>query len=213
MAEKSKDKTTPKDKSSDTLLDLIMEATSLAGKTSIFSIKLVKRLLQSKTERKKEPSPLLKEAGSSIRELRKLVGITQSELAKAVEISDTSLIEAIESGTATLSFDLILRLASILARHDPVPFVFKMLRSYYPDIWQELGDWGVSGITDKFERERLFINVLRQHDDARSLTHEEFELVLKFTGQAFEMAMGFVLNNRKESAETLTMSREQLLED
>lgn len=185
-------------KDEDSLLDLIMEATSLAGKTSIFSIKLLRRLLQSKTERKNEPSPLFKEAGSYIKELRKLVGVTQSELAKAIEISDSSLIEAVESGTATLSFDLILRLASILARHDPVPFVFKMLRSYYPDIWQELSDWGISGLTDKFERERLFINIMRKHDDARELSHDEFEEVLKFTNSAFEMALEFALKNRKD---------------
>lgn len=175
------------------LLELITGAMSLAGKTSRYSSGLVRRLFDDEKKPAKErlSSKLLKETGSYLKELREVAGVTREDLAKALDLSDESYVAAIESGTATLSFDLILRLASVLARHDPVPFVFKLLRTYNPELWDELSDWGVTGISDQYERERRFVNLLRQHDDARELSHEEFDRVLSFMDSALTLALGF----------------------
>lgn len=182
------------------LLELITGAMSLAGKTSKYSAGLVRKLFDDEKKPPKErlSSSLLRETGNYVRELREVAGITRDDLAEALEVSDTSYIAAIESGTATLSFDLILRLASVIARHDPVPFVFKLLRTYNPDLWEELSDWGVTGLSDQYEKERRFVNLLRQHDDARELSHEEFDQVLEFTGAALDMALNFVYANRRK---------------
>lgn len=131
------------------------------------------------------------EAGRTLRELRKLAGLTVDELAEALEVSDRSLLEAVEKGTATLSFELILRLSALLARNDPVPFIVQMTRTYNPALWKLLEGWGIVRIPLQMERERRFVNVYRAHDVARKLSDEAFDHVLRFTQAAFEMALDF----------------------
>jgi transcriptional regulator with XRE-family HTH domain len=138
-----------------------------------------------------EGSHMRREAGRSLRELRKLAGLTVDELADALEVSDRSLLEAVEKGTATLSFELILRLSALLARNDPLPFIVQMTRSYNPALWKLLEAWGIVRIPLQLERERRFVNVYRARDVARKLSDEAFEHVLRFTQAAFEMALDF----------------------
>jgi transcriptional regulator with XRE-family HTH domain len=138
-----------------------------------------------------ETAEMRREAGAYVRELRELAGLTVDELAEALEISDESMLEGVEAGTATLSFELTLRLAAILARHDPVPFVSRLVRTYNPVLWQLLEDWGIGDLPLQLEREREFVNVLRGADDARRLSDEEFTQVLDFTRAAFELALRF----------------------
>ena len=129
------------------------------------------------------------EAGRSLRELRQVAGLTVDELADALDLSDHSLLAAVEKGTATLSFELILRLSALLARNDPVPFVAQMTRTYNPALWKLLEGWGIVRIPLQMERERRFVNVYRSHDAARKLSDESFDHVLRFTQAAFEMAL------------------------
>jgi transcriptional regulator with XRE-family HTH domain len=138
-----------------------------------------------------EADAMRREAGHYVRELRQLAGLTLDELAAAVELSDRSLLAAVEKGTATLSFDLILRLSSLLARNDPIPFVAKLTRSYNPALWKLLESWGVGRIPLQLERERRFVNVFRSHDVARELSDDAFDHVLAFTQAAFEMGLSF----------------------
>jgi len=138
-----------------------------------------------------ETREMRREAGDYVRELRELAGLTVDELAEALEISDESVLEAVEAGTATLSFELTLRLAAILARHDPLPFISRLVRTYNPVLWQLLEDWGIGELPLQLEREREFVNVLRGADDARDLTDEDFARALDFTRAAFEMALYF----------------------
>ena len=129
------------------------------------------------------------EAGRTLRELRKVAGLTVDELAEALELSDHSLLAAVEKGTATLSFELILRISALLARNDPVPFVAQMTRTYNPALWKLLEGWGLLRIPMQMERERRFVNVYRAHDVARKLSDASFDHVLRFTQAAFEMAL------------------------
>jgi transcriptional regulator with XRE-family HTH domain len=129
------------------------------------------------------------EAGRTLRELRKVAGLTVDELAEALELSDHSLVAAVEKGTATLSFELILRLSALLARNDPVPFIAQMTRTYNPALWKLLEGWGLLRIPMQMERERRFVNVYRAQDIARQLSDAGFDHVLRFTQAAFEMAL------------------------
>jgi len=140
-----------------------------------------------------EATEMRVEAGAYLRELRELAGLTIDELSDAIELSDHSILEAVEAGTATLSFELILRLAAILARHDPAAFVSRLVRSYNPVLWQLLEDWGVGRLPLQRVREREFVNVLRASDEARALSDEDFERVLDFTRAAFEMGLHFAV--------------------
>jgi len=136
-----------------------------------------------------ESARMRRDAGRYLRELRELAGLTLDELAEAIDLSDHSLLAAVEKGTATLSFELILRLSALLARNDPVTFVAKLTRSYNPALWKLLEGWGISRIPLQLERERRFVNVFRAHDAARKLSDASFDHVLDFTRAAFEMAL------------------------
>ena len=138
-----------------------------------------------------EATEMRREAGAYVRELRELAGLTLDELADAIELRDRSLLAAVEAGTATLSFELVLRLAAILARHDPAPFVSRLVRSYNPVLWDLLEDWGIGRMPLQRVRECEFVNILRARDEARSLSDEDFVRVLDFTRAAFETALHF----------------------
>lgn len=166
---------------------LAEDALKMAWKTGVTSLNKASKLVQSP-----ENLRLIADAGESLRDMREVAGLTRSELAEALDLSDKHLLEAVEEGTATLSFELILRLAALLARHDPVPFVMKYVRAYNPELWKLMEAWGPAKVTTQFERERQFINIMRGHDAARQLSDEGFAEVLKFTRSSFEMALHFV---------------------
>jgi transcriptional regulator with XRE-family HTH domain len=134
---------------------------------------------------------VMRETGRYIRELREVAGLTLSELAGALDLRDRSLLEAIEAGTATISVELILRLAAVLARNDPFPVAMRLLRTYNPGVWKILDDWGLGRLPLQLEREREFVNVLRGRDVARKLSDAGYANVLEYTRAAFDMAVDF----------------------
>ncbi len=134
---------------------------------------------------------MLQQTGQYLHDLREVAGLTVDDLADAIDLSDKSLLEAVEGGTAALSFELILRLAAVLAKHDPVPFVFQFIRTYSPETWETLDSWGLGLLPLQYERERRFINILRQHDIAREMSDEEFTDLLKLTSSAFNMGLNW----------------------
>lgn len=162
-------------------------AIKIAAKTGEASWKLGKSLLSP------ERLQMMQETGLYLRDLREVTGLTLAELSEAMDLEDKSLLEAVEQGTATLSFELILRLAALLARHDPLPFVMRLTRTYNPTIWRILNDWGIGNLSLHVERERQFINLYRRHDAARKLSDEGFAHVLSFTKSAFDMALHYAM--------------------
>ena len=134
---------------------------------------------------------MMRETGLYLRDLREVAGLTLSELGDALDLKDHSLLEAAERGTATLSFELVLRLAALLARHDPIPFIIRFVRTYNPEVWKVLEGWGIGRLPAQFERERQFINIYRRHDAARQLSDAGFAKILTFTSSAFEMSLHF----------------------
>ncbi len=192
----------------DRLSDLTNSALRLAKKTTGTSLKVGKALIRSQDQLK-----LMVNAGESLRDLREVAGLTISELSDALNLKDKTLLEAVENGTATLSFELILRLAALLARNDPIPFILKFTRTYNPEIWGMLNDWGLGRIPLHFERERKFMNIYRSHDAARKLSDEGFEKVLEFTRKAFELSLHFIAEQEKIQAEENRSAEEVLTEE
>ena len=129
--------------------------------------------------------------GAALRRMRKAAGLTITEVGTAINLKDPSLIEAWENGRIAVPFELILRLAAVLGRNDPIGFVMKFTRSSNPDLWRSLEALGVGKLLIQSAREREFANIYRGDDEARSLSDEEFAEVLTFTRAAFEMAMAF----------------------
>ena len=132
-----------------------------------------------------------KKASSLLTDLRQVAGLTQNDLSHALEIDDPSLIGLIESGKASLPFDLILRLASVLGRNDPLGFVMQMTRAYSPKTWKTLESLGVGKLLVQAGREREFANIYRSVDAARDLSDEDFAAALNFAKVAFSTALTF----------------------
>ncbi len=165
------------------LVKMMFGAVSTVSKVATEVSEKVEKTLSASPEHKKP----MQEAGEYLKDLRDVAGLTLKELSDAVKLPDQSLLAAVENGTAKLSFELILRLAALLARHDPIPFIIRLTRTYKPDIWAVLENWGL----ERLERERQFVSIYRSHDEAGKLSDKEFQKVLEFTGSAFEMALKF----------------------
>lgn len=137
-----------------------------------------------------EPGVWVK-TGAALRRMRKAAGLTITEVGAAINLRDPSLIEAWEKGRIAVPFELILRLAAVLGRNDPIGFVMKFTRRSNPDLWRSLEGLGVGKLLIQSAREREFANIYRGDDEARKLTDKEFAAMLTFTRAAFEMAMAF----------------------
>ncbi|MGP9834098.1 helix-turn-helix domain-containing protein [Marinobacter sp. NSM] len=187
-------------KTSDGILDRIAgftgSALRLGARATDTSLRVGRALINSQDQLR-----AMLAAGQSLRDIREVAGLTLSEMSEALNLKDKSLLEAIENGTSTLSFELILRLAALIARNDPIPFIMRTTRNYNPEVWQILNDWGIGRIPLQFEREREFINIFRRHDDARNLSDEGFRKVLEFTRHSFEMSMHFIEQQEAEMEE------------
>lgn len=128
-------------------------------------------------------------AGRQLRHWREAAGLTLAEVSDAVGLGDSRLIEQAEGGLVSLPFDVVLRLAGVLGRRDPLPIAMALTRQYNPQLWKALEDLGVGKLVVQGTRERELANVYRGNDAARRLDDAQFAQVLAFTRQAFEMAV------------------------
>lgn len=158
--------------------------TSLAAATGLFphGVKSTKALIK---------------AGGFLRDVRETAGIPLEDLGRAINLKDATLLELAENGKMALPFEVILRLAGVLARNDPVPFVMNLAKVHSPATWQVLETLGVGRLIEHAGREHEFISIYRARDEARKLTDEEFARVRKFVETAFDMALEF---NREAKA-------------
>lgn len=145
------------------------------------------------TSRLKNPSQraAVEKAGGLFRDLRESAGLTLGDLGRAINLKDTSLLEAVEGGKVGLPFEIILRLAGVLGRNDPIPVAMKLTRTYNPKLWATLESLGIGKLAVQAGREREFANLYRASDAARRLNDEEFAAALKFVRASFEAALVF----------------------
>lgn len=134
--------------------------------------------------------------GAALRGMREAAGLTIDEVGNAINLKDPAVIEALEEGVIALPFELILRLAAVLGRNDPIGFVMEFTRASNPEIWRLLEVIGFGKLLIQGAREREFANIYRGSDEARKLNDKEFATLVTFTRSAFELAMTF----RKQQA-------------
>ena len=163
----------------DTVLGIAVPATDLAF-----------GLATARARTRGQKSAIAK-AGAVLRRMRESAGLTLEDLARAVDLRDPELIANAERGVVALPFELILRLAGVLGRGDPLTSVMKLTRAYNPDLWKALEGLGIGRLVVQAGRERELANVYRGNDTARRLSDEDFAAVLAFTRQAFDMAVAF----------------------
>jgi len=158
----------------------------IAGAAADVSIGAAKAMLVRPEQRS-----ALKKTGTVLRGMREAAGLSVKEVGDAINLKDPALLELVENGKVALPFEIILRLASVLGRNDPISFVMRFTRSYNPDVWHTLENLGIGRFAVQAGREREFANIYRGSDAARRLSDEEFSAVLAFTKAAFEMALAF----------------------
>jgi transcriptional regulator with XRE-family HTH domain len=141
----------------------------------------------------------LEKTGHVLKGMREAAGLSLREVGEAINLRDPALLELVENGKVALPFEIILRLASVLGRNDPISFVMRFTRSYNPDTWRTLENLGIGRFAVQAGREREFANIYRGSDVARRLDDEEFAAVLAFVRAAFDLAMAF-RGPRAESA-------------
>jgi transcriptional regulator with XRE-family HTH domain len=131
----------------------------------------------------------LARAGAFLRRVREKAGMTIADVSRAVDMKDAELLELAERGKAALPFELILRLAAVLARNDPIPFVLNLTDTYSPAVGRTLKALGVGRLVEHARREHDFITIYRARDAARRLSDAEFARVLAFVEAAFDLAL------------------------
>lgn len=164
----------------------------LAGPATDMAFNLAKSQARSPASK-----AMIEKAGAQLRRMRKAAGMSAADLAQALDLGDPALIEQAEVGKIALPFELLLRLAAVLGRNDPVTAVMRLTRAYNPELWKSLEALGVGRLVVQAGRERELANLLRANDEARRLGDDDFAQVLAFTRQAFDMAVAFRLAPRK----------------
>jgi transcriptional regulator with XRE-family HTH domain len=157
-----------------------------AGAAADGTMGVAKMLLPERGQRES-----LEKAGAALRRMREAAGLSINEVGTALNLSDPALLELVENGKIALPFEIILRLASVLRRNDPISFVMRFTRAYNPEAWETLERLGVGRLVLQAGREREFANIYRASDAARGLSDDDFGDVLNFTRAAFEMAVAF----------------------
>ena len=140
---------------------------------------------------KPEQRQTLEKTGAVLRRMREGAGLSVAEVGDAINLKDPALLELVENGKIALPFEIILRLASVLGRNDPISFVMRFTRSYNPEVWKTLEALGIGRLALQAGREREFANLYRANDEVRRLSDEDFAEVLAFVKAAFEMALAF----------------------
>jgi len=190
-----------------TLVDLAQQVRSwtdsvlgIAGAAADVTMGAAKMMLPRPGQRQ-----TLEKTGAILRRMRETAGMSVGEVGAAINLKDPVLLELVENGKVALPFEIILRLASVLGRNDPISFVMRFTRSYNPDVWKTLEALGIGRLALQAGREREFANLYRASDAARRLSDEDFAEVLGFTKAAFEMALAF--RSRKGAHDTATHGR------
>ena len=143
--------------------------------------------------------PAAARTGTVLRKLREAAGLTLDEVGKALDLRDPGVLESLETGKIALPFELILRLAAVVGRNDPVGFVMKLTRTSNPGLWESIEALGVGRLLLQSTREREFANIYRADDAARGLSDKDFAAVLAFTQAAFKLALSLHAQTRGRS--------------
>ena len=205
------------DKDNDTLLDSLKRLTGqvaggtfdLARNNATMSAMFGETWLRSTLMNKLEPERLeaMAEAGHFLRDARETAGMSIKDLSESIGLTDRSVLEDIESGQTIMPLELMLRSASLLARHDPIPFLIKFMRTYNPALEKTLEQLGVLALPKQYERERRFVNLVRQHDVLRTLSDDEYERFIHYMESSSNLVLDVMLKEKEANAPAVQPGR------
>ena len=178
---------------------------TLASRVGGLTLRIGSTLILDQAQRRAlsvEQRAWMGRAGTAIQDARVTAGLSLDGLAGALDMEDKTLLKAMEQGSATVSFEMILRMTSLLARNDPVPFLISLVRGFNPRLWALLEDWGIGHLPTMVERDRKWMNLYRGNDAVRQLPEPEFNQVLEFCRASLDTAMVFRAQNKPAAATT-----------
>ncbi len=197
---------------SESLLDSLRKLTGqvaggtleLAKNTATMTAMFGETWLRSTVLNQLEPERLeaMAEAGRFLRDARETAGLSIKELSETLGISDKSVLEDIESGQTIMPLEAMLRAASLLARHDPIPFLIRFMRTYNPALEKTLEQLGVLTLPKHYERERRFVNLYRQHDSLRQFTDDEYERFIQYMESSCNLVLDVMEKEKAAAAAT-----------
>ena len=158
-----------------------------AGTAAEMAVGAAKPLINDPASRK-----AIEAAGTFLRDARETAGLSADELAQAVKLDDLNILAMAESGKIALPFEVILRIASLLSRNDPLPFAMNLTRGFAPGVWAAFEQIGLGRLVVHAGREHEFINIYRSRDAVRELTDAEFAHLINFVSAAVDMTVGLV---------------------
>lgn len=195
--------------SSDSLMESLVKLTGqvaggtveLARNATTMTAMFGDNWLSSALLKTMEPERLeaMADAGHFLRDARETAGLSLKDLSDSLGISDNEVLEGIESGDTIMSLELMLRAASLLARHDPIPFLIKFMRTYNPSLGQTLEQWGVLALPKAYEKERRFVNLYRKHDALRALDDDEYLRFIDYVDSSIELVLDVMLKEKTAS--------------
>ena len=196
--------------SSDSLIESLVKLTGqvaggtleLARNTAAMSTMFGDNWLSNSLLKTMEPERLeaMADAGHFLRDAREMAGLSLKDLSESLGISDKDVLKEVESGNTILPLELMLRSASLLARHDPIPFLIKFMRTYNPSLGKTLEQWGVMALPKQYERERRFVNLYRQHDVLRGFSDEEYLRFYDYMNSSISLVLDVMLQEKKAVA-------------
>ena len=194
---------------SDSLLDSLVKLTGqvaggtleIARNTGTMTAMFGDSWLRTALLKTMEPERLeaMADAGRFLRDARETAGLSLKDLADDLGMSDKEGLKDVESGDMIMPLELMLRCASLLARHDPIPFLIKFMRTYNPSLGKTLEQWGVMALPKNYERERRFVNLYRQHDALRSLSDDEYLRFNEYMDISISLVLDVVVKEKTAS--------------
>jgi transcriptional regulator with XRE-family HTH domain len=191
----------------DSLLDSLRKLTEqvaggtfdFARNTATMSAMFGETWLRNTLFSKLEPERLeaMADAGRFLRDARETAGMSVKDLSESLGLSDRGVLEDIESGETIMPLELMLRSAALLARHDPIPFLIKFMRTYNPALEKTLEQWGVLALPKQYERERRFVNLMRQHDVLRGLSDAEYDRFIHYMESSSNLVLDVMVKEKQ----------------
>jgi transcriptional regulator with XRE-family HTH domain len=171
-------------------------ARNTATLTAMFGESWLRNALLNKLE--PERLEAMADAGHFLRDARETAGMSLADLAESLELSDRGVLDDIESGATIMPLELMLRSAALLARHDPIPFLMKFMRTYNPALEKTLEQWGMLALPKQYERERRFVNLVRKHDVLRQMSDHEYDRFIHYMDSSSNLVLD-VMHKEKQA--------------
>jgi len=173
-------------------------ARNTATLTAMFGESWLRNTLLNRLE--PERLEAMADAGHFLRDARETAGMSLKDLSESLGLSDRGVLEDIESGETIMPLELMLRSAALLARHDPIPFLIKFMRTYNPALENALEQWGIMALPKQYERERRFVNLMRQHDALRRLSDDEYDRYIHYMESSSNLVLDVMRKEKLANA-------------